>query len=434
MRRVLGILAACAVVIVMAWVLADVPGQVSAEFGTLSFEAPAPVVLLGLLALFTALYVLLRVLGALLRLPSTSRRWRAERHRHTGEMAINRTLLALAAGDTAAARRGAQQARQALGDTPQTLLLAAEAGRLAGRDDEAEAAFRALAERKDAAFLGLRGLLAQAIAQENWVEAAALARRAEAAHPGAAWLRRERARLAVRAEHWTEALGLVEDNATKAALMVAAANAETDPATATRLARQAWKLDPTLPAAAIGYAQRLRASNRDRSAQSVITEAWQQAPHPDLARFLLEGIADPLARTQAAQRLTARDPDHPEGHLVLARTALDAGLTGEARRHLEAARAAGLNERRVWLMAAEVERVEHGDTDQGRQAYQAALRRAADADPDPSWRCAACNTPQSVWQPACASCHTAGRLHWASSPVSLSLPSASHTLPTARSG
>src|SRR5699024_6142880 len=118
--------------------------------------------------------------------------------------------LALAAGEKADARREASRARRLLGDTPQTLLLSAEAGRLSGRDDEAEAMFHRLAERKDAAFLGYRGLLRQAMARQDWAEAASLARQAEAAHPGAAWLREERAQLAIRTGNWAEALELFD--------------------------------------------------------------------------------------------------------------------------------------------------------------------------------------------------------------------------------
>ena len=167
------------------------------------------------------------MLGALVRLPRTLRERQAARRRRAGDAALTRTLLALAAGETGDARREASRARRLLGDTPATLLLAAEAGRIAGRTDEAETAFRALADRDDAAFLGLRGLLRQAIEREDWAEATALARQAEAVEPGAAWLRRERARLAVRAGEWSDALALADADAPKAALATAAAEAET---------------------------------------------------------------------------------------------------------------------------------------------------------------------------------------------------------------
>ena len=342
MRRILLVLLAGAVVLALAWGLASLPGQVSGDVGDISFAAPSSVVGLGLLLLFAVLYALLRLFGAMIRLPRTIRRRQAARRRTSGDLAVTHTLLALAAGDTGDARREASRARRLLGDTPATLLLAAEAGRIAGRSDEAEAAFRTLAERDDAAFLGLRGLLRQAIDRGDWTEAMALGRQAEAVQPGAAWLRRERGRLAVRAGEWSDALALADADAPKAALATAAAQSTADEAQMLRLARQAWQEDPSLAPAALVYAKRLRAVGREPRALTVIRHTWSIAPHPDLAEFALAPVSDPLARTQAAQRLTEANPTHAESRLVLARTALDAGLTGEARRHAEAAIAAGV--------------------------------------------------------------------------------------------
>ncbi len=412
MRRVLLALLVTVGVVALAWALASVPGRVSAEIGDLTLEASAAVVALGLLLLFAVLYAGFRLLGALFRLPRTMRGRQAERRRRNGDAALTRTLLALAAGETGDARREASRARRLLGDTPATLLLAAEAGRIAGRADEAEAAFRALADRGDAAFLGLRGLLRQAIERGDWAEAATLARRAEAVEPGAAWLRRERARLAVRAGDWSDALALADADAPKAALATAAAEAEHDSARALRLAKQAWQEDPSLAPATLAYATRLRAAGREARALATIRHSWAIAPHPDLADFALAPVSEPLQRTQAAQRLTAANPEHVESRLLLARTALEAGLTGEARRNAEAAVAAGMNERRLWLLLAEIEEADAGDTEAGRLAQRNVLRRAATADPDPAWHCNVCHAAHASWHPSCPDCFTVGSLRW----------------------
>ncbi len=412
MRRILLVLLAAGVTVALAWGLAGLPGRVSAEIGDYSFAAPVSVVALGLLLLFALLYVLFRLLGALIRLPRTLRERQAARRRRAGDTALTRTLLALAAGETGDARREAGRARRLLGDTPATLLLAAEAGRIAGRTDEAEAAFRTLAERDDAAFLGLRGLLRQAIERQDWAEATALARRAETVEPGAAWLRRERARLAVRAGDWSEALALADADAPKAALATAAAQATSDAARGMRLGKLAWQDDPALAPAALAYATRLRAAGRENRALAAIRHTWAIAPQPDLAAFALAPVSDPLQRTQAAQRLTQANPEHAESRLLLARTALEAGLTGEARRQAEAAVAAGLNQRRLWLLIAEIEEAEGGDGEAGRLAQRDALRRAAVADPDPTWHCDACHTAHASWQPHCPDCFTVGSLRW----------------------
>ena len=338
MRRILTVLAASIVVLAIAWVVAGLPGRVTAEFGATTVEMATPVAAVGLLLLFLALYVVFRLVGGLLRLPGIAARWDAERDRRRGDVAVSRALVALAAGDKADARREAGRARRWLGDTPQTLLLAAEAGRLAGRDDEAEDAFRRLADRPDAGFLGYRGLMRQALTRQDWTEAAVLARQAEAAHPGAEWLRHQRARLAIRAGHWIEALDLADGDAARAALAAGAAEAEQDPAQAMRLARLAWKADASLAPAALAYATRLRTDGREARAQAVIRHSWALAPHPDLAAFALAPVSEKLARARAAQRLAEANPEHVESRLLLARTALEAGLTGEARHQVTLAR------------------------------------------------------------------------------------------------
>lgn len=412
MRRILAILLAGVLVLAAAWALFQLPGHLTIEIGDTTIEAALSVLILGAILLFLLLYVALRLLAGLIGLPGMTGRWHKARQAAAGDRAVTQTLLALAAGDKSDARREAHRARRLLGDTPQTLLLAAEAGRAAGRDDEAEMAFRALSERPDAAFLGYRGLLRQAIGREDWTEAAALARQAERAHPGAAWLREERTHLAVRAGNWAEALELADARTPKAALGAAAAEAEPDQARALQLAKRSWKDDPALPAAALAYARRLREAGREKRAQSVLEHSWTLSPNPALAAFALALVDDKLERAKAAQVLAAKNPEHAESRLLLARTALDAGLTGEARHQAEAAREAGVNERRLWLLLAEIEEAEGGSTEAGRRAQRDALRRAAVADADPSWVCGTCHTPHAVWQPACRSCLAVGTVRW----------------------
>jgi HemY protein len=422
MRRALLALIVAVIVVAIAWLVASLPGTVTATYGQTTFEAATPVVAAGVLLGFIVLYALFRLIGALWRLPRRLRERRAMRRRQAGDVASTRALVALAAGEPAAARREAARARRLLGDTAQTLLLTAEAGERAGREDEATDAFQTLAARPDAAFLGYRGLLRQAMDRQEWGEAAALAGQAEAAHPGAIWLRAERSRLAIRAGHWSDALALADADAPKAALAAAAAEAEPDPARALKLAKQAWKDDPALAPAALTYARRLRESGSEKRAQAVVRQAWGIAPHPALAAFALDGITDKLVRAQAAQRLARANPENPESRFLLASTALAAGLTGEARRQAEAARAAGLNQRRLWLLLADIEEDEGGETEAGRRAQRDALRHAAAADPDPGWVCSACHTPQAAWHAACPVCGAAGTLRWTS--VAEPVPSA----------
>jgi HemY protein len=415
MRRALLILIYAGITVGIGWALASIPGRISADIGSLSIELPTALAVLGLLLLAIVTHLLL----GLLRLPRQLAGWGAARRRRQGDVAIARALVALAAADAGDARREAGRARKLLGETPQTLLLAAEAGRLSGREEEASEAFHALSERKDAAFLGLRGLLRQAIAREDWTQAADLARQAEAAHPGAGWLREERARLAIRAQDWAGALKLTGTPGPSAALATAAAATEPDPSRALALAKQAWEADPALAPAALAYAVRLRVAGKEKRAQSVIREAWAARPHPDLGVFALAPVEDKLARLDAARQLTTVNPSHAESHLLLARAYLDAKLTGEARNQVELARAAGLNQRRLFLLLAEIEEADGGENT---EAARAALRQAAAADPDPVWRCTVCQTPSTDWHAACPSCLTPGGLRWDGAGVDAARP------------
>lgn len=209
MRRVFLFLIVGVVVMVAAWELANLPGRVSASIGSITIETSIGFAILTLVLLFVAIFLGLRIFGVLVGLPAAGLGWQRRRRLELGERAVTRVLVALAAGEQRDARRDARKARQLLGASPQTLLLVAEAGRLSGREDEAEEAFNALTKYEDAKFLGFRGLLRQAIDRREWDKAEAIAREAELAHPGTAWLRQQRAELALHTDNWAEAAELV---------------------------------------------------------------------------------------------------------------------------------------------------------------------------------------------------------------------------------
>ncbi len=416
MRRVLWLLAVAALAVALAWWVSALPGRVSFGVAGLTIEAKAGVALIVGLVLLAIILIVFRLVLALLAIPRRLRTWRATRRRRRGDAAVSAALLALAAADPAAARSHARRARDLLGDSPQTLLLDAEAARLANRDADATAIYRRMADRPDAAFLGLRGLFRQAIAREDWTAAADLARQAEAAHPGAAWLREERTALAVRTGDWAQARALAAP-ADRIAYATAEAQAHIDPDQALIMVKRAWKQERGFVPAALAYAERLRATGKEARAQGVLAETWTQSPHPDLAATALAPTPNGLPQMAIVTRLIAGAANHPESHFLLACVALAAGLTGEARRHAEAAHRAGMNQKRLWLLLADLERRTHGETPEGQAAQRDALLHAASADPDPAWRCESCGTAHLTWHPACPACYTPGRLAWGGKPT-----------------
>ena len=417
MRNVIALILVTALVVAGAWWVDHLTGAVHLTLGSMVIDAPISVAVLAVLVFTAVLYGLFRVLAALFGIRHVVRASGSRASRRRGEQAVTGTLLALAARDAGDARAQAAKARRYLGDTPHTLLLAAYAGTIAGENDEATEAFEKLAARKDSAFLGLRGLLSQAVAAGDWARANDLAKQAERAHPGATWVREERTHLAVRTGDWQEALLLNRDGAPHAALAAAASEAETDPVRATKLAKDAFKRDPGLTPAAVAYARRLREGGREKNAQDVLRQAWARAPHPDLAELALAPAPDRMARLKAAQALVRDIPESAESHLLLGRLSLEAGLTGEALRHAEAALRGGLTQRRVYSLLADT--AEAGGHD---EAYRDALKRASTAQGDPAWVCEACGVTHAAWHPACPNCHVAGRIRWAAPVAAIALP------------
>jgi HemY protein len=335
-----------------------------------------------------------------------ARGFNARGARRKGEQAVTQTLVALAAREGQTAKQQVQRARQYLGDTPQTLLLAASAGTMAGDQVYATEAFEKLSVHRDGAFLGLRGLL-----REDWVRASDLARQAEKVRPGAGWLRSERSDYAARTGDWQEALLLNRDAAPHAALAAAAAEAESDPARALKLAKDAFKRDPGLAAAGLAYARRLRESGSEKSAQDVLRKTWARSPQPDVAAMALAPSADRLARLKAGQALVRDAAESADSHFLLARLSLEAGLLDDARREAIAAERAGLKQRRLYLLMADIADAA-GDDDTHKFAAREALKRAAMAEPDSVWHCGACGSALGAWQPACPNCHAVGRVRW----------------------
>jgi HemY protein len=419
MARALWLLFLCVVTVGVAWVLMRMGGTVQVRVNDAEIYVDLPILLLALGILFVVLHGLLTGWRALRRLPARMRAKREARNREKGEAALTRALVALAAGTADTARLEVRRARQLLGDKPQVLLLSAEAERLNGSEEGAAEAFRTLAAREDARFLGLRGLLRQAIQRQDWPAAQQLAREAEAAQPGAAWVREERAALALRTQDWREALALAAPKAPKAQLALAASRQESDIAQAAELERQAFEADHGFAPAAVAYARRLASAGSHRKARGVLEQGWAAAPHPDIAEAYLADEADPLERVKMAETLVQANRNHPESRLLLARTALAASLTGRARQELEALVQDGTADARAYLALVELEQVEHGESAVARAAEARWLRAATAAPSEPRWRCGHCGKLHAQWVPVCDGCGTAGEVSWQPGPAQM---------------
>ncbi len=379
------------VTLALAWWLAGLPGTVNADTGVYQISAPTPVALLLVLALVGLLVVFFRVLGGLRRAPGRFLGWRGQRRTQAGELALQRGLVAVAAGDTSGAKAASAKARTLLGDTAFVQWLTAETARLSGQGEQARLAYERLTHSRELKFLGHQGLLRESLRAGQDDEAAHHAEAAEAAYPGGAWTRAQRLALAVRAQNYAAAMRLTQAPQERAALAVAAAETTRSPKLALDFARQAVKANPASPVTLTALARALRAAGKERAARKALLQGWKQVPHQLLAAAWLAPVATQLGRAQAAALLAAENPGHMESELLLGETALAAQLTGEARRHAEAALQAGNRDGRAAAILAALE---------GKPAPAIT----------PAWRCTSCQAQLPNWSCACPVCGKIGTL------------------------
>ena len=371
-RWVLFLIGLGAVAYGASW-LADHPGHVTIEWLGGRLDTPFAFLLVFVIGLIVVCAVLFHLWRKLVRTPRGLGRRRRESRQRRGYEALSRGLVAVAAGDATAAARHATKADDLLSGQPLTLLLSAQAAQLQGDQQAANRFFHAMLERPETSFLAVRGLLANAIKEENWTEAVRLARRAHRLQPNSQWVTERLFELQQRTGAWTDAEQTVEEMRRKKLLAVGDAmhqraefqyrlSLEKDGDEAIRWARKALDSDPSLTPAAVRLARLWLGQGRPRKAAAVVEQAWAKAPHADLLDLYWEArkADDAKQKIAAAQRLAKANPDHLESRLAIATAALEAHQWGEARANLEPVAGDDASPRVCRLMA-QLEESEHGD-------------------------------------------------------------------------
>jgi len=424
LRLILFLIAAVALAWGVIWV-SDNPGQVSLNWGGWQVETSAGVLAGGVAVLAAAVALGYRLWLFLTRAPGQITSAYRERRSRKGYVALTKGMVAVAAGDGEESRRQVQKADGLLGEPPLTLLLKAQSAQLNGDELAAERFFTTMLTDPEMEFLGLRGLLNQAVKCGDDASALELARRAQALKPKSEWLAQTLFDLEARAGTWLaagEALkhvgkltsaskGQYRHREAVVALGESLdAEKNGDPVKALKSAEKAVSLDTSLTAAALRLGELYLGRGDTSKAQGVAEKAWALMPHPDLAALYFQACKadDGLKKVTAAQKLMLLKPGAPEGHIALAEAALEAQLWGQARTHLGAAMEAGCLTRKVYTLMAELEDQDRGDKDQARHW----LARAATATDDPAWVCGACGHVDASWSPYCPKCRTFDQMTW----------------------
>jgi len=413
-----------AVVIAAVVWFSDRPGAVSIEWQGWLIELSVSQLALAAAVALVVLVFIVELVRSAGKAPKKLREWHRTSRRERGYRALTHGMVAVAAGDSKEANRQARRADVLLNEPPLTMLLSAQAAQLNGDEAAAARYFNNMLDRPETAFLGFRGLLIQA--QKNNDRRAALqyAERAYELQPKTPWVLTTMFDLQVGEGRWRAALATLEEAVKRKAIGAdiardrratvllgcsAEAEAAGDLSDALRFAQRANTLAPDFLPAVLRTVDIMVRTDKVRPASRIIQNAWVRTPHPALARIYGEigDSDDALKRVKRYERLLSFNPEHPESHIALAETALDAELWGEARNHLE--RAAGDDpSARVCRMMADLEE-RSGENPESARSW---LLRASAAPTDPAWICRDCGAVWDNWAPVCGDCGSLGSQSW----------------------
>ncbi|WP_422005093.1 heme biosynthesis protein HemY [Pyruvatibacter mobilis] len=423
--------------------IASAPGEIVATVGDTQI-ALSVAAALGLVALLIGLAIFSeRIISFVLHGPGNVVNFWRTRKEVRGYEALSRGLLAVASGDGQSALTYAHKADKLLDKPALTLLLSAQAAKLAGDEAESGRAFRAMLAAPETHALALKGLYEHAMVAGDLEQAHTHAARALDASPATPWAFEGKFAIEARQENYAAALetldkalgqgllertdarrrravlltGLAQQEAARIAEPQGPRDEEDLPegggksvaairAQALRHAIEARDLAPDLVPAAALAARLVFEDGRARRAQKIIEDGWAHAPHPELAGVFMNLFPDEAAeqRYKRARVLASRNPDHVESRVLVARSAIAARRFDDARAQL-ASYAEPFPTRRICLLMAEIS---EGMGDMG--GTREWLSRSVKAPADAQWVADGYRTPD--WSPVVPTTGAFDRLEW----------------------
>jgi HemY protein len=372
------------------------PGRATFEFLGTRMEMPFVVAAGGTILFAFLVLVVWWGVYMLWTSPDKVKAFLTRRRREQGYDALERALIASAAGDGEAAVRQAARADALLERPALSRLLAARAAEAAGNWDGAEAHYEALLDDNRTRLVARRGLAQLAHDRGDHNATAEHASDAFQQARGARWAFDALFDAQVAQGRWDAAAATLGEGEKRkhvapdiarrrrAVLLTAAALdcENSDAERARELALSAHRAAPGFAPAAALAARLLADARRHKRASEVLESAWAATPHPALAQAYRElRKSDTKAkRLERLNALAALNPDHRESRLIRIQAALEDGDAPLARELLDPIlEAAEDPSARLCALAARVARLE-GKDEQARRWMTRAAHAAAEAD------------------------------------------------------
>ena len=175
------------------------------------------------------------------------------------------------------------------------------------------------------------------------------------------------------------------------------------------LAIEANRLSPGLVPAAVMVAKNYATNGKAKAATQVLTTAWQQSPHPDLAQqyAAIAPDEDHATRLKRFAKLIKTTAAHPESRMTMAELHLADDDYEQARDRIATLVDDDPTQRSLTIMAAIIRRT--GGTDDDVQEW---LTKALISPRDPEWICDSCGHAFGHWDAICGHCDGFDTVVW----------------------
>ena len=364
------------------WLLSQ-DGMIDINFLGYDVKTKTGLFLLSIIIIFVLAYALMKIVKTILSSPKKLIQLNETRREKVGYDKLTQGLAAVAAGDANKATSLSKSVDKLFGQnkTGLTLLLQAQAARLRGEENLAQTYFETMLEDKNAAFLGLRGLLKSSLDKGDYAAALRHAKSAYKNYPKQDWLLNLVYDLELKNHHWDAALSfskkiekykiLDEDkiNSDRVAIYLMRYDFDKNEQGVDKAfynLKMAYKLSPDFPPVVLRYGAYLIEKNKVKKAQSLVIQAWKTNPHPQLAvlwndLYQAQNKDNETKKLAYFQRLIEANDVSVESYIAVAQCAVDLGFWGEAKAHLMAAQKIESNAKIIDLKHQVEKNITHSD-------------------------------------------------------------------------
>jgi len=395
MIRLIAAVLFAALCAVLGWVLGQNPGRAVFEFFGLHWEMSFVLAAAGIIAFAFIMLFVWWLVYVMWTSPDKFKTMYARRRKEQGFDALERALIASAAGEGETAVRQAARADALLDRPALSRLLAARAAEAAGNAEGAEGHYEALLEDPKTRIVARRGLAQLAHDRSDHDVTIEHARDAFDKAKSARWAFDALFDALIVQGQWDEALEtlsegerrkhITPERARRRRSVVLTASAlaheDDDPDKARDLAEAAVRAAPGFSPAAILASRLLAASRRHKKAADVLEACWTTSPHPAVANAYrdLRKSDSKAKRIERLKSLAALNPDHRESTLLRVQAALEGDEADTAKALLEPMLELGKPTARLCALAARLAQLS-GEDKQARRWMTRAAHGAAEAD------------------------------------------------------